>query len=545
MKWTVFACVLCALGVGSPSLVSQAPGAKTENLFSLDGKVTNSQTGEPLRKAYVLLKPMNGNLQVMSQSTDSQGQFRFNGIRPGSYRVQAIHNGFVGPENLPNGNGQSSVLRFDQQSITGLVIQMVPAAVFTGHVVDEDGDPMAKVRVQCLRFFYHQGKRRLILVDGTSTDDRGQYRISGLEPGRYYLTASYNDPWRTAFAPAQDSDTSQGYAPAFYPGVLDSSQATELIAGAGEERDLGDFRLMPMRLVSVTGRVSHPAGMAALAGVTVSMIPQIGGAFGLSTRPQAQVAADGSFRISGVAPGSYTIMAQDGATMTARQVVEVGVNGLDGVSLALSAGIRLAGRVRVEGSADSKAVSGMRIFLIPQDDVVLPNSGRGVVGADGRFELNNVSENDYLLQVDGLPHEFYIKSARLAEQDATLKPLSIRSGYAGATLELLLSPYGGHLAGTVMDDSHQPVPGATVVLVPDAEKRSIPQLYKVAETDQDGRYDLRGVPPGGYKAFAWNNIEDGAYEDPAVLAPFESMGKTVNVEEKSQNNLDLNVLAKN
>jgi hypothetical protein len=545
MKWTVFACVLCALGVGSPSLVSQAPGAKTENLFSLDGKVTNSQTGEPLRKAYVLLKPMNGNLQVMSQSTDSQGQFRFNGIRPGSYRVQAIHNGFVGPENLPNGNGMPSVLRFDQQSISGLVIQMVPAAVFTGHVVDEDGDPLAKVRVQCFRFIYLQGKRRLILVDGTTTDDRGQYRIAGLGPARYYLTASYRDPWKPVLAAAAENDANQGYAPAYYPGVLDVSQATELTAGAGEERDLGDFRLNPVRLVPVTGRVSHPAGMAALGGVTVSMIPQIGGAFGLNTRPQAQVAADGSFRISGVAPGSYTIVAQDGVTMTARQALEVGVNGLDSLNLSLSAGIRLAGRVRVEGSATAKAVSGMRIFLIPQDDFILPNSGRGVVGADGRFELNNVAENDYLLQVDSMPQDYYIKSARLAEQDGAEKPLAIRSGNAGSSLVLLVSPYGGHVGGTVMDDSHQPVSGATVVLVPDAEKRSIPQLYKVAETDQDGRYDLRGVPPGGYKAFAWNNIEDGAYEDPAVLAPFESMGKTVNVEEKSQNNLDLNVLAKN
>ena len=545
MRWTAFLCFLCAFGVGCQSLVSQAPGAKTESLPSLDGKVTNSQTGEPLHKAYVLLKPLNGNQTVMSQSTDSQGQFKFIGIRPGSYRVEAIHNGFVGPENLPNGGGQPSVLRFDQQSISGLVIQMVPAAVFTGHVVDEDGDPMAKVRVQCLRFFYHQGKRRLILVDGTSTDDRGQYRIAGLEPGRYYLTASYNDPWRSALAASEGSDAGQGYAPAYYPGVLDASQATELAAGAGEERDLGDFRLTPVRLVSVAGRVSHPAGMAALGGTTVSMIPQIGGAFGLSTRPQAGVAADGSFRISGVAPGSYTIMAQDGVTMTARQAVEVGVNGLDGVSLALSAGIHLAGRVRVEGSADAKAVSGMRIFLIPQDDVVLPNSGRGVVGADGRFDLNNVTENDYLLQFDGLPQGFYVKSARLAEQDGTLRPLAIRPGYAGATLELLLSPYGGHVVGTVMDDSHQPVSDATVVLVPDAERRSIPQLYKVAETDQNGRFDLRGIPPGDYKAFAWSDIEDGAYCDPAVLAPFESRGKTVNVEEKSQISLDMDVLPNN
>jgi protocatechuate 3,4-dioxygenase beta subunit len=545
MKWTAFICFLCALGVGVQSLVSQAPGVKADNLPSLDGKVVNSQTGEPLHKAYVLLKPLTGNQPVMSQSTDSQGQFKFSGIRPGSYRLEAIHNGFVGPENLPKGNGQPSVLRFDLQSIAGLVIQMVPAVVFTGRVVDEDGEPLAKVRVQCLRFFYHQGKQRLTLVDGTSTDDRGQYRIAGLEPGRYYLTASYNDPWRPAFTAAEDNDASQGYATVYYPGVLDANQATDLVAGAGEERDLGDFRLIPVRLVSVAGRVSHPAGVAALGSVIVSMLPQIGGIFGLNARPQARVGTDGSFRISGVAPGAYTIMAQDGGAMTARQVIDVGPSGLDGVSLTLNAGIRLAGKVRVEGRADAKAASGMRIFLIPQDDVVLPNSGRGVVGADGKFELNNITENDYLLEVDRLPQDFYVKSARMAEQDGTQKPLAIRSDNAGANLELLLSPDGGRVGGTVMDDNHQPVSDATVVLVPDSEKRSMCQLYRVAQTDQNGRFDLRGVPPGEYTALAWNDIEDGAYCDPAMLAPFESKGKSVKVEEKSQNSLDLDVLPKN
>ena len=545
MKKTAYICFLCALVAGSGSNAGQSAGARAEDLLSLQGTVTNSQTGEPLRKAYVLLKPLNGGQPLMSQSTDSQGRFKFSGIRPGSYRVEAIHNGFVGPENLPNGSGGPSVLRFDQQSISGLTIQMVPAVVFTGHVVDEGGDPMAKVRVQCFRFFYVQGKRRLTFVDGTSTDDRGQYRISGLEPGKYYLTASYSDPWRPVMTAAEDRDASQGYAPVFYPGVLDVNEATELAAGAGEERDLGDFQLTPVRLVSVAGRVSHPAGMAALGGVTVSMIPRIGGAFGLSTRPQAGVEADGRFRITGVAPGYYTIMAQDGVTMTARQLIQVGVNGLDGLSLELSAGFHLAGKVQVEGSADAKAVSGMRIFLIPQDGVVLPNSGRGVVGADGRFDLNNVSENDYLLQIDSLAQDFFVKSARLVEQDGTLKPLAIRPSYAGATLELLLSPYGGEIGGTVKNDSHEPVSGATVVLVPDADKRGIPQLYKVAPTDQYGRFDLRGIPPGDYKAFAWNDIEDGAYYDPAVMARFENMGTSVIVEEKSRINLDLEVLPNN
>jgi hypothetical protein len=97
----------------------------------------------------------------------------------------------------------------------------------------------------------------------------------------------------------------------------------------------------------------------------------------------------------------------------------------------------------------------------------------------------------------------------------------------------------------VTGENRQPVSGATVVLVPDADKRGMPQPYKVTQTDQDGRFNLRGIPPGEYKAFAWNSIEDGAYCDPEVLAPFESKGKSVKVEEKSQSSLDFEVLPKN
>lgn len=74
------------------------------------------------------------------------------------------------------------------------------------------------------------------------------------------------------------------------------------------------------------------------------------------------------------------------------------------------------------------------------------------------------------------------------------------------------------------------MPGAGVVLVPDAPRRENALLYKRVVADEEGRYSFRGVAPGGYKVFAWSELPMGqAEESPRFLGRYEIYGQGVSV----------------
>ena len=95
------------------------------------------------------------------------------------------------------------------------------------------------------------------------------------------------------------------------------------------------------------------------------------------------------------------------------------------------------------------------------------------------------------------------------------------------TLTIVVARDGGQIDGAVLDRDGKPVAGATVVLVPEAKKRSRADLFRQFETDQHGRYQIKAVPPGEYKLFAWDDVEPGIWWDPDFLAIYEKNAEPV------------------
>jgi hypothetical protein len=114
--------------------------------------------------------------------------------------------------------------------------------------------------------------------------------------------------------------------------------------------------------------------------------------------------------------------------------------------------------------------------------------------------------DDYRLELSDLPEDVYVKAARFGTKDILGKSFPI-SGPTKDRFEVVLSPNGGRVEGTVVSPEGRPLSSATVVLVPEAGLRRI-DLYRTATTDASGRYVLRGVAPGEYKAFAFENASD-------------------------------------
>ena len=106
-------------------------------------------------------------------------------------------------------------------------------------------------------------------------------------------------------------------------------------------------------------------------------------------------------------------------------------------------------------------------------------------------------------------------------------------------LEIVLSVKGGTVRGVVRDSNRTAAGGITVALVPDETRRQRHDLYRSAATDAAGRYEFRGIPPGNYKVFAWEDIEPKSWMEPAYLRVFEDLGKVVAAADGSSETADV------
>ena len=115
--------------------------------------------------------------------------------------------------------------------------------------------------------------------------------------------------------------------------------------------------------------------------------------------------------------------------------------------------------------------------------------------------LGSVSPGEYRIQMAPPSPEMYLKEATFDRTDVLNRPWEITNQTSG-TLNIVFSNKGGQIEGSLVDAQSQPVRGSQVILIPDQD-RDRPELYKTATTDQNGRFTLRGIAPGGYRAYAW------------------------------------------
>ena len=134
----------------------------------------------------------------------------------------------------------------------------------------------------------------------------------------------------------------------------------------------------------------------------------------------------------------------------------------------------------------------------------------------------------------------YIKEARFEGVDVLNSPLRF-SGSVSGTLEIVISSVGGQLSGVVIDARSQPAPVTRVVLIPD-RARDRTELYKVATTDENGRFTMSGIPPADYRLFSWESLEQFAWFDPDVLAQSETYGRAVHATESSSETVELKLI---
>ncbi len=542
-------------------LAAQIPtdnsSGKPSEKASIEGVVKAGPGGEPLRKVRLTLRQVDGRDPVFGTAgaiTDAEGHFLFKDIEPGRYHLRADRNGYLSQDYGQRGRtppGPGTMLTVERgQRLRDIVFPLTPTAVITGRVVDEDNEPLVDVAVQALRYTYHRGRRQLTSARMAVTNDRGEFRIHNLGPGRYYISATYTAGIRSIATLGERTIIAgqpipeQSYAPIYYPGTIDSTEASEVAAVAGAEVRGIDIKLVPTPAVRVRGRVINTAtGRPARSG-TVFLMPRDVTPF-MEGAPQGRgsVHGEGEFEIPAVMPGSYALVAElfgQGERYSGHVLLEVGKTNLEGVTVIISRGLPVTGKVRVEGNTPV-SLNELTIEIEPRGP--FPAGYGTQLAADGSFTLQGIPPDAYRIRLSGTPGDIYLRAARLGDREVLEAGLDLsHAESASGPLELLLASGAGRLEGVVLDERQNPASGAQVVLIPESSRRDQSALYKNTTADQNGHFTLSGIAPGEYKVFAWEDVETGAYQDADFLRPYEGRGEACKIDRGSAKSLQLQVI---
>ena len=500
------------------------------------GQVVRLGDSTPLRKANVQLFSLNQDGTSMAARTGEDGKFRLDKVIPGRYRLMVTRNGYVPQEfgqRKPSDPPANLSLR-PGQNMTDLLFRLTPAAAIGGHVQDEDGDPMPWVHITVFQLTHYNGELSVAAGGETSTNDLGEYRVYNLAPGRYFIAAAYEPG--SSFVNGRrvmsgDNSLNPAYLPTYYPNTDDPLKAGSISLRAGEELTSIDVILRPSRGVKVKGHVYNTTGKT-LGGATVRLALKDPERNYFQAHEGYASQTDGSFEILNVPPGSYSATAYsfiESKTYAAKQSIDVGQVDVEGLNLTISPGEQLAGRLVWDGPPEANSVS-FQIFL---QSVDLPMAGgHATAAADGSFVINNIADGEARVFVGGMGKNSFIKSVRYGTSESTSREVNITPG-VNASLEVTLSSRGGHITGIVTDSDGLPASSVWVVLVPDAANRNNYWLYESANTDQNGNFEFRGIVPGQYELFSWDQVDRGAWEDPAFLKAYDDkrQGEDVTIRE--------------
>jgi len=392
-----------------------------------------------------------------------------------------------------------------------------------------------------MKSMYVRGKRQVRPMSGVTSDDQGDYKISGLAPGRYYLGVTYRQrlfsPGDVQVARPKPGEPEMGYVTTYFAGSTDSASATPLEVLVGQDAAGINVRLKKAEVYRVKGSIAGSVPDVPVTRIRVSLMPRDTSRVFMFDSGTS-VAKDGSFELTGLRPGSYDLMAMKAEGMgqtLARQPLELGKQNIEGVTLTLQPPAEMHGSVRIDssqsGSTAPASIVGTRISLTASDDALLMyNYPSASVKDDGTFVLPNVVNGKYQVNVFSMPDGLYLKSAKFGDQEAANGAFEF-SGQGN--LELVLRAGAGQITGSVQNEKQLPAIGSTVTLIPDPPQPERTDLYKMVMTDQGGAFTFKNVPPGRYRVYAWSDLESGAQFDPEFMKPHESHGEKVTVEDNA------------
>jgi uncharacterized protein (DUF2141 family) len=522
---------------------SCAQTAESQDKCTLAGTVVDATSQQLVRDATVSLRgplPADRSASKIAPAvTDSSGRFSFDNLPPGRYLVFASHQGYVNQGPGTRGPRLTALNLVSGQHLDDLVVYLTPGGIISGQISGAGGKPVSGVTLQALKRSHRFGKPEFDEMAIAVSSKSGEYRLTALPPGDYYLRAVPPPQ------PKADAKGTEIHVPTYYPGTADQSRSALLVLRAGEQLSGIDMALSRVRTAVVSGRVIDAVTKSPIRESELTLVEE----GNVTPVPfSATTDAKGNFEVKGVPRGSYLLMAEKAVQlekdkpMWGKEAVQVGDVDVHNVEVAISRGVEVSGRILVDGKANldlTQLTGGLQAEPTSTLRRFTPRVENAPVKPDGSFMFQDVPEGSYRINFFPIPAGFYLKSGQIP--DVLETGVAVIRGQAIRILQLTLSSGVARIEGTVMKDQ-QPSPGTVVVLVPSPERRSLPRYYWQTVSDSQGRFALQNIIPGDYEVFAWQEIERGSYMDPDFLAQFEGHGKAVSIKDGADLNLQIDVI---
>jgi hypothetical protein len=380
----------------------------------------------------------------------------------------------------------------------------VPAtSAIVGRIVDENGEPVENANVRVEQVRWSAGRRRLENVAGIAarqTDDFGRYRIFGLLPGAYVVSAVVGQP-----VAGYEPNDLPGYVKTYYPGSFAVSDAQSVDVATGQDTLNVEFAIVRGQAASVSGRVVTAAGRP-FAGA-VHLVAS-GRSRAVASAPLRVRTEDGTFQFDRLAPGEYVVQAATARESPSvegefgMQLVTASPSALGDIVVRMSSGSSITGRIVFEGGSPPPQAE-IRLSPVPADvdftSLADNPVARARVHDNWTFEMGGVN-GSRRLQVLQSPEGWMLSRVTVNGADVTDAPLVFgTSEQSLSEVEVVLTNRLTGVTGIVTGDGTRPIAGAMVVAFATDRTRWYAQTRYIAhgDTSDAGMFTLT-VPPDSY-----------------------------------------------
>jgi len=439
--------------------------------------------------------------------TDAEGKFQLNHVPAGRFYIRPLAPAFV-PEGSSILNQQGRLITVaNGEAIEGLTIGLQRGGVITGRITDASGRPRIQERINLIRID-EAGRRQPFYVANYSmsgTDDRGVYRIYGLPPGQYKVSAGV-EPERH-YARAGQGDTY--FLRTFYPGTTDETKANVVEVTAGSEATDIDISLgRPEKTYTASGRIIDAETGKPVANLVYGYgVLQPDGRSLMSASFGQRSDEKGQFRIEGILAGRYVALISNEdaggiyGDLTPLQITDADVTNIE---IKTHRGSTISGIVILE-DADNQAgaakFSEIRLGAFSQT-----NMSRGSdikINPDGSFRATGFPPGKVGFYLNNYPRREGFSVIRI-ERDGVEQQGSIEVG-AGENISgvrLVLAYGSGKLVGRIKLEGVSLTKGARLFV--QAQRLGTPANLEnrfQTEADERGRFVLEGLLAGEYEVW--------------------------------------------
>jgi carboxypeptidase family protein len=538
----LFALLVAPIGGGGQAPARDHP-APTRGTASIRGRAVDAASGRPLSRVEIRASAA-GVPQQAGGLTDGDGGYGLDGLPAGTYTVIATKANYVRTswgEQRPEGPGKRIVLA-DGQKLDDINFSLTRAGAVTGTIVDEFGDPVTDVIVTAMRYQYIQGSRRLMPTGrGGQTNDIGEFRIYGLSPGQYYISATL----RNFMASIADTSDRTGYAATLYPGTGNVAEAQRLTIAAGQTVAGINLALLPIRTARVSGTATDAEGKP-IAGGMIAVTQRFGVALMAGT--VSPVRPDGKFTISGLTPGDYTLRLNVPTGETAVADLSVSGSDINGVQVVVTRPSIIRGRlVFIASPSPAGPLKPTAIDLGAVRDSLIGQPARSAarIKDDGTFEIL-LPAGHVLLRAAPVPaaagttppwrlNRVIVSDIDVADAGIDVPP--------DATIEdvvVEMTSRSNEALGRVTDAGGNIVRDCFVIVFAQDPARWTAQTryLGVASPGVDDLFHVR-LLPGDYYAVAMSDVETGAWTDPEFLSQARDRATRFSIADGEKKTIDL------